>query len=227
MSRILASSASCSHGDTAPSRNSFPTADMSHTIPDHLESIHSISKTHLIDLNRKIGTGDTDALSSLLERARPNSQEPSIPAASLFRTLTLSSQDEASIPVEDSSTLLDMPSVGECAVHLELLEFFFALRSRIVNSSELDKTFGVEHKPKTVYRREYDSKTYKYNTTSHQVKNSGWEQQRREKWVYYLHMAVGRFMSWAEVADAAIKQESNSQSGTSLVHLPPCGMSLP
>lgn len=199
-----------------------PQVAMSHSVPFHLEALHSTSRADMQNLNHKYEAGDLYDPFSQFRQAHSKSEEPRIPAASLFQTLA-GPQDEEAAKGRHASPLLDMPSVGECAVHLELLEVFFAVRTRIINSSELDNTFDVKNKPRTVYRREIDRKTAKYTDVPHQIKDTNWPQRRRSKWIYYLHIAVGRFMFWARSADAAIKLSSKSGSSSTLVHIPPFG----
>lgn len=199
---------------------------MSHIVPHHLESLHRSGKTSLNSIDLRFKSGDIYSAKSSYRKSISKSEEPIIPAPSLFSTLTTPApQDgkESTTTENGDTTLLDMPTVGECAVHLELLEVFFALRHRIVNSEALDKTFAVEDQPKTVYRRTYNNKTYSYETTKHTIKDTTWTRRRREKWLHYLHVAVGRFMYWAPLADSAISRESKSPSSTTLVHIPPLG----
>lgn len=208
-----------------PKQTSSPLANMSHSVPFRLETLHNVSWTQLKKLTNKYEAGDLYDPLSQYKQARNRSEEPVIPAPSLFQTLRDPRQDESAADGQYYPSLLELPSVSECAVHLELLELFFDLRTLIINSWELDDTFGVEIKHKTVYRRELDKKTRKYVSTPHKLMDSTWTRRRREKWIFYLNIAVGRFMTWARSADEAIKVASEPQSRTALVHLPPVGKS--
>jgi hypothetical protein len=198
---------------------------MSHSIPFRLETLHNVSWTQLKKLTKKYKAGGLYDPLSQYKQARNRSEEPVIPAPSLFQTLRDPPQDESATDGQYCPSLLELPSVSECAVHLELLELFFDLRTLIINSSELDATFGIEQKHKTVYRRELDKKTRKYVSKPHKLLDSTWSRRRREKWIFYLNIAVGRFLTWAQSADEAMEVASEPHSSAALVHLPPVGKS--
>jgi hypothetical protein len=184
---------------------------MSHLVADHVNYLHSESKDRISTL---LTSGHRAGGTSMnIQPAQFRSDEPKIPAPRLFVSVE---------PQQTTSTdsLLEMPTVGECAVHLELLEIFFALRTKIINSKKLDETFGVHENPKIVYRKEYDYKTRKYNHNKYKIKDATFKARRREKWVYYLHCAVGRFMTWAVKANKDMAEE---KAGERLPYLPPLG----
>lgn len=198
---------------------------MSHSVPFRLETLHNVSWTELKKLTKKYEEGDLYDPLSQYKQARNRSEEPVIPAPSLFQALRDPPQDESAADGQYYPSLRELPSVSECAVHLELLELFFNLRTLIINSSELDATFGVDQKHKTIYRRELDKKTRTYVSKPHKLLDATWSRRRRDKWIFYLIIAAGRFLAWARSADAAIEARSEPQSSTTLVHLPPVGKS--
>lgn len=189
---------------------------MSHTIHLHIQDLHTRSTAHLSALKRNTANY-TDGSSSLYESAKSKNEEPQIPAPGLFNTLL-----GENIPAGQDATSLsqgDIPSVGECAVHLELLEVFAALRARIIASTELDTLFGVKERPRTIYRKKYDSTKRKWVHNPYRMKDTTLSARKREKWLFFLHLAVGRFIYWARTVDAAILTSGD----TVIPHLPPCG----
>lgn len=109
-----------------------------------------------------------------------------------------------------------LPSVAECAVHLALLEAFYRLRLEIVNSQDLDGTFGV-----------------RLNNAVRETRNGiPYHRDRAKKWQYFLGIAAGRFIHWSKEADAAIRTENQEADGSetrgngrkeALYLLPPIG----
>ncbi|KAL2127130.1 hypothetical protein VTI74DRAFT_11271 [Chaetomium olivicolor] len=103
---------------------------------------------------------------------------------------------------------------GECATHLQLLEVFSRLRSQTIQSSELDKAFGVKQEHKVVYRKQY----LKGKKEPVKLRDSKWREKRRQKWVYFLSIAVARFEAWAmKTGDVAMRNGDNWE----LAFLPP------
>ncbi|QKX53956.1 uncharacterized protein TRUGW13939_01036 [Talaromyces rugulosus] len=131
---------------------------------------------------------------------------PLIPSPSLFSSLHSTTADSPWL-VEHG-----IPTVAHCATHLELLEVFFALRNKIINSEQLDNTFGVKVVAKIVYRRKYDSTTKGYVSRRTTLRDDSIKFRRREKWSYYLSIAVERFKFWIEKADKAMFEEWRSSS---------------
>lgn len=154
-------------------------------------------------------------------QAKSEAEEPKIPSPELFRDL----DTPASAPSDGGAGFGDarlLPTVAECAVHLELLETFHALRVKIVSSEDLDNTFGVKTAHKIIYRKQYDSKQRKYVGKPYKLKDKTWEDRRREKWLYFLGIAAGRFRSWIVKVDAAMAARKTDH-GRSFSTLPPIG----
>jgi len=199
---------------------------MSHLTASHLSDLHKGSKDEAVKLgptHYQYGKKDQNALNKY-PRAASASKEPQIPDPKIFNGLAASADD-----------LERLPAVAECAVHLELLEAFFALRSKILKSAELDTTFGVKPENKVVYRKTWDLIQRKYVPKEHKLQDKTFQTRRREKWPYYLTLAVGRFRMWMRRTDMAMaangagsgSSKSVAETNSSeLPHLPPLGKSL-
>lgn len=139
-----------------------------------------------------------------------------IPSPSLFTTLNDARPDH-------------FPTVAECAVHLELLQVFYTLRSNIIFSRALDKTFGTEAKPRTVYRKTWKSRERKYVHEPVKLGDTTWDSRRQEKWTTFLDYAAARFVTWARKTNEFLRtwyiEESVDASGKkqelTLQHTPP------
>ncbi|OOF90369.1 hypothetical protein ASPCADRAFT_179155, partial [Aspergillus carbonarius ITEM 5010] len=108
---------------------------------------------------------------------------------SVFNTLFPISSDTQS-PHERRT---DLPTAGECAVHLELFEVFHTLRTRIIYSKELDRVFGLH--------------------SSHlRISGHRRESQQTEKWHRFVSLAVDRFQHWIRAADTLLKQDENNET---------------
>ncbi|OKL57187.1 hypothetical protein UA08_07335 [Talaromyces atroroseus] len=149
------------------------------------------SSEPLDDCWKLLDVGDTNDI---------DGQRPLIPAPSLFKSLTITTTTKARMG-EDGYFL---PTPAQCAAHLELLEVFFALRYNIVNSAALDTTFGVEH----IYKKT-------------KIRDNTFQDRRREKWEFYLKIAVQRFDTWIRAADKIVAEQVKEEKGVSLPYLPP------
>ncbi|KAI9779637.1 MAG: hypothetical protein M1839_007302 [Geoglossum umbratile] len=138
--------------------------------------------------------------------AKSKAQESIIPWPSIFQSLTgpNSRSDENAI----------LPTIAECAVHLELLQCFHTLRAEVLKSITLDKTFGIVAKPQIIVRKQYygPAKTIK-------KKDPTFATRRKEKWPLFLDLAVVRFDRWFFVADSALA-DPTKENALGLV-LPP------
>lgn len=174
---------------------------MSHIVPPHLDLLHNASHRKM-DTLRGIGSdGRKKILASYLQGAKNASQEPKIPDPKLFDSLgyTGSAAPES-----------DLPTLSECAVHLELLEVFYKLRQDIIKCEKLDASFGVTMNKKTVYRKGYyDPPRRRYTTYPVQLADETWPTRRRQKWSYFLSIAVGRFKVWMIAANRSLKVPNN------------------
>jgi len=125
---------------------------------------------------REVATALLEAGTSTYKLATEPSQEPIIPAADVF--------EETSTDLSDIARL---PTIAECAIHLELLETFNVLREQILRSEEIDKSMGISPKREIKTGGLGDTKT---------LKDSTLEGRRQVKWTKYVELAVVRFLAW-------------------------------
>ncbi|KAK4200876.1 hypothetical protein QBC40DRAFT_224494 [Triangularia verruculosa] len=109
--------------------------------------------------------------------ARTSSEEPVIPKPTLFEENHVTNSERAA----------RLPTVAECAIHLELLETLFVLRERILRSEDIDNSMGITRKRETKTGHNGDTKTFKDAT---------FESRRQAKWIRFIEFAVVRFLDW-------------------------------
>ncbi|KAF3902147.1 hypothetical protein ABW21_db0205389 [Orbilia brochopaga] len=101
-----------------------------------------------------------------------------------------------------------LPTVAECATHLELLHAFYAVRKKVLSSTAWDKALGIEPEVTTSTRtsRSYDytKRCYATRTYTSVKKDDTFDDRRKAKWPFYLNLAAVRFLSWAEAVAANI-----------------------
>ena len=115
---------------------------------------------------------------SLPESALPSREK--IPSASLFKNL--SERPQGADP--------QLPTVAECAVHLELLQAFYYLRRRVLESEDLDRMWElVLNKPNRT-----DGQAPRWTVESVEI--------RRLKWPLFNKLAALRFLDWLKLADS-------------------------
>lgn len=123
---------------------------------------------------------------------------------------------------------ITIPSVGEYAVHLELLESFGRLREAVIRSNQLDVLFDTmpqknyittTHYSKgfIIPRKNLQKPIKQYDTT--------FQERRKEKWVRFVDCAFVRFRSWA----AAVSRHHHEAMPNETDHLaarfvPPLGI---
>jgi hypothetical protein len=139
-------------------------------------ALHGSTKTALEAIQRSIAK-------KKYKVARCAAEEPQIPANAFFEPLFAAESNER------RRDLAVLPSVAECAAHLELLECLFALRQRVLKSDELDAVFGIAPHHRVVKR---DGKDVKLKD------NTLWER-RQVKWTRFVEWAVVRFLCWRRV----------------------------
>ncbi|KAH8591653.1 hypothetical protein B0O99DRAFT_690461 [Bisporella sp. PMI_857] len=83
------------------------------------------------------------------------------------------------------------PATAECAVHLELLEVFLALKQKVLTSNALDRAFSIVPNDKlvTVGRK----RTREADAT--------FQTRRAVKWPIYVRLAAARFLKWWDRLD--------------------------
>lgn len=180
---------------------------MSHLLGPDVRALHDASRKAL-----KLLESSTDAQIKV--------KRPANPLGSSLSTLLESLSVSSSSP--DSQ-----PSPAECATHLELLEVFLQLRLDVLNSKALDHTFGIKEVTRTVFRKVDVSglRSIRFEYKPVKLRDKTFQARRREKWSYYLSIAVERFIVWVEKADAELAELAESTSldrdGLPLRCLPP------
>ncbi|OBT68871.1 hypothetical protein VE03_02113 [Pseudogymnoascus sp. 23342-1-I1] len=112
-----------------------------------------------------------------------------------------------------------LPTVGECAAHLELLQAFYHMCVKVSSSTALDAVLGIKPEPRIVYRKKYQGYHKGYTREAVNLRDDTFKERRKTKWPLYLALAATRFLAWAEavekVIDGSVAPEAMS------LHLPP------
>ncbi|KIL93013.1 hypothetical protein FAVG1_04194 [Fusarium avenaceum] len=111
---------------------------------------------------------------------------PVIPNPNIFNFANASNTKP---PRKSSSRDLALPTLAECAAHLEFLETLFILRQKVLVSKELDDVFLIQPTRETKTGFQGDTKTLKDEKL--------WEK-RQAKWPKFVGFAVVRFLAWRE-----------------------------
>ncbi|KAM0216396.1 hypothetical protein ACHAQD_007858 [Fusarium lateritium] len=156
---------------------------MSHLIGYNLGALHQASR----DFNRGVTAKYYPSAPTLDEN-------PVIPSPDIFNLLEDSHED-------------NLPTAAQCAVHLELLEVFHALRIQILDSKALDEIFELGGATKKVYRPKFVQGLGKTVNQEVTLRNTVWEENRDKKWTFYLGKAVPRFLVWADKYNASMASE--------------------
>ncbi|CEL04866.1 hypothetical protein ASPCAL05990 [Aspergillus calidoustus] len=119
-----------------------------------------------------------------------------------------------------------LPTLAECAVHLEMLEAFQTLRQEVIHSKKLDKAFGIEPKKTTVYRKVWNGarrrKDRTYTIDKHVLKDPDFASKRKNKWTYFLQISAVRFHTWIQVVNRCLKDhDANGAPIPRYLLLPP------
>jgi len=167
-----------------------------------LAALHSCSRTSLYYVKQ----GQPE---KIYQAAKSKVDEPTIPSNTIFQSLI-----EPKTPNDETSTL---PTIAECATHLELLQCFHKLRADVLKSTALDKSFGIIAKPETIVRKRYGR-----TTRTFKKKDLTFADRRKQKWPWFLDLAVVRFDKWLRLANDALK-DPVKENVWGLI-LPPLGM---
>ncbi|KAI0469602.1 hypothetical protein F4859DRAFT_487203 [Xylaria cf. heliscus] len=124
------------------------------------------------------------------------SENPKIPDPNLFKF----SIDSRYVQEEARR----LPSVAECAVHLELLQAFRYLRVEVLSSRKLDDAFGIKPENRTVFRKKrvYQGTGSGWVREPVKLRDDTFEKRREEKWPLYLRLAASRFLYWIAAVEA-------------------------
>lgn len=137
--------------------------------------------------------------------AATEAEQPIIPDPKVFCSLS-ENQNDVALPTKIKNN--DVPTVGECAVHLELLEAFLVLKTKVLQSNAIDRAFGI---------------------AAPTGKRTNLKTLRERKWKGYVALAVIRFYKWWQnidrVLSTARKEAETSDTCRKLTTstLPPLG----
>ncbi|KAF2843787.1 hypothetical protein M501DRAFT_967571 [Patellaria atrata CBS 101060] len=139
--------------------------------------------------------------------AATKDEEPKIPSPDIFADLT-------SLKGTTTDKPAALPTIAQCAVHLELLETFHVLRQKMFWSIPLDKAFDVKEEPRIVHQRDGSEK---------KLKDDRFAEKRNEKWTKFVTLAVYRFLVWWDKIDGVLENTKDRQGRMSMGsdHLPP------
>ena len=136
--------------------------------------------------------------------AKTPGEQPVIPKPELFDALHHPTADLAALP-----------TIAECAVHLQLLEKFVALKQKILTSNALDRALAIIPKDKLVAqggkRQRRADETFKA--------------QQAVKWPIFVRIAAARFLRWWGTCSPMLHAQDSSLRVTE-ISLPPLGRSL-
>lgn len=107
------------------------------------------------------------SIEQIYRYADTDEEVPKIPDPSLF-------QFDATGQVQDG--VFKLPSIAECAAHLEFLTTLATLRCNVLNSAPINRTMGFTSEARPS-----------------QMKVAQWQQQ---KWTKFVEFAVVRFLAW-------------------------------
>ncbi|KAH6879394.1 hypothetical protein B0T10DRAFT_496408 [Thelonectria olida] len=141
---------------------------------DTTMALHHLRKNMVLAAGKQ-----TDSRGRPFRLARTTAQRPIIPAREIFNA------DDGHAAENTPNTA--MPSVSECATHLELLETLYVLRQQVLTSESIDTAMGISPKRETKTGRKGDTKTFKDDTL--------WDR-RQPKWAKFVEFAVVRFLDW-------------------------------
>ncbi|KAH6651229.1 hypothetical protein F5144DRAFT_558833 [Chaetomium tenue] len=162
--------------------------------PDHMQALHTMGKSTISSF-----TGGKKLPYVLAEG---KSEQPVIPSPDLFSDFP-----------DSKATGIRLPTISECATHLELLETFYVLRQRILRSQKIDGAMGIVPARETKTGVNHDTKTLKDPKL--------WEK-RQEKWPVFVEFAVIRFLIWRGTLQTSQERQPGDTGGTTReFYLPP------
>lgn len=137
--------------------------------------------------------------------------EPVIPDPGIFHPLTQSHASPTALP-----------SVSECAAHLELLEAIYHLRTDVVSTKRLDGPLGMPPASTKLWRKKVVRGRWYH--VQMPILDKNYDERSKEKWVLFLRLTVHRFKIWAEKSDAVMKE--TGAADPVIPYLPPLGMCI-
>ncbi|KAL4746507.1 hypothetical protein BDW72DRAFT_184759, partial [Aspergillus terricola var. indicus] len=118
--------------------------------------------------------------------------------------------------------LPDLPSISECAIHLEMLEAFHTLRHEVIHSPQLDVAFNISPQPTTRYRvKKGTRRSQDRQIETVLIADSGFVDRREQKWPHFLHIAATRFRQWIQMVDSHLDKAQLGDPAPRYLLLPP------
>ncbi|KAK3326734.1 hypothetical protein B0H66DRAFT_470726 [Apodospora peruviana] len=99
-----------------------------------------------------------------------------------------------------------LPTIAECAIHLELLEALEILQQKVLTSNALDRAFGIV--PKNKVQASWP------RTRVVLKRDESFPERRKVKWPIYLRFAATRFLEWWKCLDQMLIPTSQGGDGT-------------
>lgn len=165
-------------------------------------SSHDSRKKFFFTRNRE--REETEKLATLYRPAETPAEQPVIPKPEIFDSLD-----------NPAANLAALPTIAECAVHLQLLEKFVVLKQKILTSNRLDRAFAITPKEKLVTRggkREVQA-------------DQTFKTRQAVKWPIFVRLAAARFLRWWRRCSHVLHSQGDSLRMAE-VSLPPLGTSL-
>ena len=144
---------------------------------------------------------ESEKLATLYLPARTPGEEPVIPKPEIFDALYNPAENPAALPTS-----------AECAVHLQLLQKFVALKQKVLTSNRLDRAFAIIPKDRLVTKRG------KREIQADQT----FKARQAVKWPIFVRFAAARFLRWWRICIPILHPQDNrlTMAETSL---PPLG----
>lgn len=147
--------------------------------------------------------------------------QPHVPSPAIFETPETAQTDK-----DEHSNML--PSIAQCAIHLELLERFKLLQETVIKSNQLDVLFD------TLPRKKYTI-SYIYNSRGRKVlgrkilrpikaHDSTFQERRKEKWTRFVDEAYSRFSTWVVSINDNLKISGKDGDELDPKLVPPIGI---
>lgn len=200
---------------------------MSVTVAYHQQTLHAASEARARSLRDTVARLSRPTSTEQSTKGTPLIPNPGLfvnvsPESSFASTDANTSEASSSKdpshqdPAINSLTLgVSLPTIAECAIHLELLLCFTAFHRRVDNSTALDKAFSITPRPKIVRR---------YDNPAKKIRDPTFDVRRKLKWPAVLNIAVDRFLLWIRKVDAEMTQLSRDEWST--LFPPPIGKSI-
>ncbi|KAL5596321.1 hypothetical protein FOVSG1_010010 [Fusarium oxysporum f. sp. vasinfectum] len=161
---------------------------------------HRFTKLSLHEQGKEMVSGSSrpnDPNSRPYELAVKPEDFPIIPDPGVFK-FSMSKNVNNKLSKRQTAPDLALPTLSECAAHLEFLETLFILRQKILVSKELDDVMQTKPVRETKTGTQGDEKTLKDEKL--------WER-RQAKWPKFVELATVRFLAWREHFNKSSERE--------------------